>query len=107
MKRGDVLTKKPISSVEIEIELAYKDVCRTYLEKHGCQMSPTKPGWYRVTFPDGTHEEERLGMSGLYTRHVYIVLPSKVEFTVVIASALNETQRTRISMGFPKEIFPK
>lgn len=107
IQRGAVLTSKPCASVEIEIAPQYEEVCKRYLEQHACQMIPTRPGWFLVVFPQGTYEEERFGMSGLYTHQKYIVLQDGIEFTLITASAINETQWTRVSMSFPQEIFPE
>lgn len=105
MELGDVLTRKQIETVEIEVDPVYEEVCRSYLQKQGCRLERMRPGWCLVRFPPGTYEEERLGASGLYTHRSYIVLPSRVEMSLYIASPVNATQRTRITMGFPHEIF--
>jgi hypothetical protein len=106
MEIGDVLTSKPVQEVVIEISPEYETICRKWLEQHGCRLEQVREGWYCVFFPGGTQQEERLGTSGLYTRRYYVVLPSKIEMPVYIASPINETQRVRITMGFPPEIFP-
>jgi len=106
MEPGEVLTRKPIQTVEIEISPEYEEACRGWLIEQRCTLERVREGWYRVGFPGGTQQEERLGASGLYTRRYYIILPSRIELPVYIASPINETQRTRITMGFPPEIFP-
>ncbi len=104
MEHGDVLTRKQIQQVEIEVSSEYEEVCRNWLGNHGCSMNPTRPGCYLVSFPEGTHEEERLGCSGVYTRRYYIVLPSNVEISLYRASPVNSTQQMRVTMAFPREI---
>ena len=105
MEIGDVLTRKPIEELIIEISPEYVEICRGWLEKQGCILECVREIWYRVVFPAETLQEERFGASGHYTRRYYVVLPSKVEMPVYIASPVNNTQKTRISMGFPTELF--
>lgn len=106
LQPGDVLQSKTIQDIEIEISPEYEEVCRGWLIKQQCTLERVRAGWYRVGFPGGTLQEERFGTSGLYTRRSYIVLQSGVEMSLYVASPINATQRTRVTMGFPPEIFP-
>lgn len=106
MKVGDVLCSQAIREIEIEIGLGYERRCCAWLEQQGCRVRRVRQGWYAVKFPEGTREETRLGQSGLYTRRTYIVLPSHTEMPLYVASPLNPTQYTRVTLGFPVEIFP-
>lgn len=106
MERGATLTRKPIESVEFEVDPQFEEVCKRYLEKQGCSVARVKPGWCLVLFPEGTHEEERAGLSTQYTRRSYVVFPSQVEMPMYTAYPLNPSQHTRIGLGFPPEIFP-
>jgi hypothetical protein len=106
MQVGDVLRSRAIQEIEIEIGPEYERVCCAWLERQGCRVSRVRPGWYAITFPVGTREETRLGQSGLYTRRSYIVLPSHREMPLYVASPINPGQRTRVTLGFPVEIFP-
>ena len=109
MEIGDVVATKPISSVEIEIAPEYVSVCRTWLVEHNCAISETdRKGWYLVGFPEGTVVQDRLGLSGHYSRKQYIVLPQEsVEMTLLIASPVNSEQKEHVSISFPRSIFPK
>src|SRR5258707_9197553 len=99
-KDGDVLTSRPIRELEIEISPEYAETCTAWLKTQNCSMECVKKGFYLIGFPEGTREEARAGRSGHYTQVTYIVFLSGVAMPKYVYLPINETQRTRVTMGF-------
>lgn len=100
----EVIYSAPITEIEIEISPWYADVCRTWLEQQGCQVTPMTEWRYLVSFPEGTREETRVNHTAYRRRQTYVILPSRREMPLYAIHSCNPLCAP-LMLGFPTEIF--
>lgn len=99
------LQSRPITDLEITIEVQYVKQVHHYLESLGCSVSMREKNRYHIQLPTGTTEETYAGQSTPWTHKSNVLFPEGQKLTKYIVTSPNFRKSTTM-LAFPESVIP-